>query len=184
MEDSKIMELYWRREEQAIEETRIAYGGKLLPLSERILQNRQDAEENVSDTYLRAWQTIPPERPRYFLAFLQRICRNLAFDRLDWRQAEKRNGQLVALTAELEQCIPDTRQELQIESRQIRALLEAFLRELPKQSRILFLRRYLYGDSISEIAQRYGLGESKVKMQLLRTRKRLHTFLEQEGMAL
>ena len=183
MEDSRIIELYWQREEQAIEETKLAYGGKLYPLSERILRNPQDAEENVNDTYFRAWQTIPPETPRYFLAFLQRICRNLAFDRLDWRQAEKRNGHLVALTAELEQCIPDTRQELGMESWEIRGLLETFLRQIPKQSRILFLRRYLYGDSISEIAQRYGLGESKVKMHLLRTRKRLYTFLEQEGMA-
>ena len=184
MEDTQIIALYLSRQEAAIGETAKKYGGYINRIAYNILRCREDTEEIAADTYLAAWNAIPPEIPRVLKHFLSRIARNLAFDRLDWRQAEKRNGQLVALTAELEQCIPDTRQELQMESRQIRALLEAFLRELPKQSRILFLRRYLYGDSIREIAQRYGLGESKVKMQLLRTRKRLYTFLEQEGMAL
>ena len=110
MEDNEILELYWSRDEQAIAETQASYGVPLLTLANRILSSREDSEETVSDTFLRAWQTIPPERPKDFLAFLRRICRNLAFDRLDWNRAAKRNPRLIALTAELEQCIPDLRQ--------------------------------------------------------------------------
>ena len=164
MEDSKILELYWSRDEQAIAETRASYGLPLLTLANRILSSREDSEETVSDTYLRAWQTIPPERPKDFLAFLRRICRNLAFDRLDWNRAAKRNPELNRLS--------------------LKETLERFLRQLPKESRGIFLRRYLYGDSVGEIAQRYAIGESKVKMQLHRTREKLRRFLEQEGIAL
>ena len=181
MEDSKILELYWRRDQQAIAETRASYECPLLALAERILSSREDAEETVSDTYLRTWQTIPPERPRYFFAFLRRICRNLAFDRLDWSQAAKRNPELIALTAELEQCIPDPRQGEIPDRLSIKEVLERFLRQLPRESRVIFLRRYLYGDSIGEIAKRYAFSESKVKMQLRRTREKLRRFLEQEG---
>ena len=164
MEDSKILELYWSRDEQAIAETRASYGLPLLTLANRILSSREDSEETVSDTYLRAWQTIPPERPKDFLAFLRRICRNLAFDRLDWNRAAKRNPELNRLS--------------------LKETLERFLRQLPKESRGIFLRRYLYGDSVGEIAQRYTVSESKVKMQLHRTREKLRRFLEQEGIAL
>lgn len=184
MEDSKILELYWRRDQRAIAETRVSYESPLLTLAHRILSSREDAEENVSDTFLRAWQTIPPERPRCFYAFLRRICRNLAFDRLDWRQAEKRNPELIALTAEMEQCIPDPRQGEIPDRLSLKEVLEDFLRQLPRESRVIFLRRYLYGDSIGEIAQRYAVSESKVKMQLQRTREKLRRFLEQEGIAL
>lgn len=181
MEDRKIIALYWQRDEQAIEETRKAYGTRLLALSTRILQNKEDSEETVNDTYYRVWQRIPPEKPNFFLAFLQKICRNLALDRLDWNLAAKRNTELIALTAELEQCIPDRQRDPEWESGQIRDALEAFLRQLPKQTRVIFLRRYLFGDTVREIAQKYGLTESKVKMQLLRSREKLSAFLEQEG---
>lgn len=184
MEDNEIIDLYWRREERALEETHTVYGGRLLALSHQILRNKEDAEENVSDTYYRAWKAIPPQRPKVLLAFLQKICRNLALDRLDWRNAAKRNAELIALTAELEQCIPDRQRQQQWESREIGQAMERFLRQIPAQSRIIFLRRYLHGDTVAEIAQRYGIGESKVKMQLHRIRNRLHTFLEQEGIQL
>lgn len=134
MDDSKILELYWSRDEQAIAETRASYGVPLLTLANRILSSREDSEETVSDTYLRAWQTIPPERPKDFLAFLRRICRNLAFARLDWNRAAKRNPKLIALTAELEQCIPDLRQGEISDRLSLKATLEAFLRQLPKES--------------------------------------------------
>ena len=184
MEDSEILELYWSRDEQAIVETRASYGVPLLTLANRILSSREDSEETVSDTFLRTWQTIPPERPKDFLAFLRRICRNLAFDRLDWNQAAKRNPKLIALTAELEQCIPDLRQGEIPDRLSLKEMLERFLRQLPKESRGIFLRRYLYGDSVGEIAQRYAASESKVKMQLHRTREKLRRFLEQEGIGL
>ena len=132
MEDNEILELYWSRDEQAITETRASYGLPLLTLANRILSSREDSEETVSDTFLRTWQTIPPERPKDFLAFLRRICRNLAFDRLDWNRAAKRNPRLIALTAELEQCIPDIRQGEIPDRLSLKATLEAVAASHPQ----------------------------------------------------
>ena len=181
MNDTNIIELYWSRNERAIEETDRAYGRTLLGLSQRILSNQQDAEENVYDTYMRTWETIPPQRPVYFKAFLTKICRCLAFDRLDWRNAAKRNAELVSLTEEMALCIPDRRIDDHMEGKELGRLLEQFLATLPKDSRLIFLRRYLYLDTVTEIAKRYGFSESKVKMQLKRTRAKLQDFLNREG---
>lgn len=181
MEDRQIIDLYFRRDENAITQTAAAYGSKLYNLSHRILQNREDAEESVSDTYLKAWESIPPQRPVYFYAYLSKICRFLAFGRLDWRNAAKRKAEVVELTAEMELCIPDLRNELQMESEELGRLLNEFLGTLPEDSRKIFMRRYWYTDSIAEIAQRYGIGESKVKTRLFRARNALRTFLEKEG---
>ena len=101
MEDAKIIALFWERNEQAVKETDTAYGGKLYGLSNRILNNREDAEESVSDTYMETWKSIPPKQPTYFYAFLASICRNLSLNRLDWRLAAKRNAEVVALTQEM-----------------------------------------------------------------------------------
>lgn len=100
MEDTKIIAMFWERNEQAVKETDTAYGRKLFVLSNNILNNREDAEESVSDTYMEAWKTIPPKRPKYFYAFLASICRNLSLNRLDWRMAAKRNAEVVTLTQE------------------------------------------------------------------------------------
>lgn len=136
------------------------YGGKLYSLSNRILNNREDAEESVSDTYMETWKSIPPKQPTYFYAFLASICRNLSLNRLDWRMAAKRNAEVVALTQEMESCIPDRRQDSEMDRRELRRILERFLESLSKESRLIFLRRYLYVDSVAEIAQRYGISES------------------------
>ena len=184
MEDAKIIALFWERNEQAVKETDTAYGGKLYSLSNRILNNREDAEESVSDTYMEAWNSIPPKRPTYFYAFLAAICRNLSLNRLDWRMAAKRNAEVVALTQEMESCIPDRRQESEVDRRELRRVLENFLESLSKESRLIFLRRYLYVDTVAEIAQRYGISESKVKTQLHRSRQKLRTCLEKEGITL
>ena len=181
MNDADIIDLYWSRNQLAIEETDKAYGRTLLGLSQRILSNKQDAEENVYDTYMRTWETIPPQRPVYFGAFLTKICRCLALDRLDWRNASKRNAELVSLTEEMALCIPDRRIDDRMEGKELGRLLEQFLATLPKDSRLIFLRRYLYVDTVAEIAARYGISESKVKTQLHRTRAKLHTYLAKEG---
>ena len=181
MEDAKIIELFFQRNEQAIKETDTAYGRKLYVLSNNILNNREDAEESVSDTYMETWNSIPPKRPKCFYAFLASICRNKSFNRLDWRLAAKRNAEVVALTQEMETCIPDSRQDGEIDRRELRRVLEAFLDSLSKESRLIFLRRYLYVDTVAEIAARYGISESKVKTQLHRTRAKLHTYLAKEG---
>ena len=181
MEDEKIIALFWARNEQAVKETDIAYGRRLYVLSNNILNNREDAQECVSDTYMETWKSIPPKRPKYFYAFLAAICRNVSLNRLDWYLAEKRKAEVVSLTQEMESCIPDRHLEGDFDRRELRRLLETFLAGLPKESRLIFLRRYLYVDTVAEIAARYGIRESKVKTQLHRTRKKLHAFLEKEG---
>lgn len=183
MEDAKIIALFFARNEQAVKETDTAYGRKLFVLSNNILGNREDAEESVSDTYMETWKSIPPKSPKCFYAFLASICRNMSFNRLDWRLAAKRNAEVVTLTQEMEMCIPDSRQSAEMDRRELRRILEAFLESLSKENRLIFLRRYLYVDTVAEIAARYGISESKVKTQLHRTRAKLHTYLAKEGIA-
>lgn len=181
MEDAKIIELFWTRNEDAIAETDASYGRKLRTLATKILDNREDAEESVSDTYMKTWEIIPPQRPAYFYAFIASICRHLSFHKIDWKQAAKRNAEVVALTAEMELCIPDTRRDREMEAKELGKVLNVFLESLPKETRLIFLRRYWHMDTIAEIAARYGITQSKVKMRLSRTRAKLRTFLEQEG---
>ena len=181
MDDAGIVALYWQRDEDAIRETDRAHGEKLYGLSYRIVQNHEDAEESVSDTYMKAWTTIPPQCPVYLFAYLAKICRYICFGRLDWKNAAKRKADIVQLTAEMELCIPDSSRERRLEGETLGSLLNRFLESLPEESMLIFLRRYWYTDSIQEIAQRYGIGESKVKTQLHRTRNKLRSFLEKEG---
>ena len=181
MEDAEILGLFWNRDEGAIPAAGERYGARLLRLAERMLGSREDAEECVSDTYLNAWNAIPPERPDHLFAYLARVCRNLALDRLDWKNAKKRKAVVVVLTAELEACVPDPRREQVLDSTVIGVLLTVFLEGLPQEARLVFLRRYWYGDTVREVAHRYGYSESKVKMLLLRTRKKLRAYLEKEG---
>ncbi len=181
MEDNKIIELFFTRNEDAICYTAEKYGRRLYVLADRIVKNTQDAEESVSDTYLKAWETIPPQKPHHFFAYLAKICRRTALGRLDWKQAGKRSGEVIALTAEMELCIPDKRRDDQMESRELGRLLDAFLRSQSPENRMVFLRRYWYVDTVSEIAARYGISESAVNMRLSRTRQRLKVYLEKEG---
>ena len=181
MTDIQIIELYWARNEDAIKETDLVYGRKLHTLAERIVQNFEDAQECVSDTYMKTWDTIPPQRPNYFFAYLAKICRNFALGVLDWKNAAKRKGEVVSLTTELEICIPDPAHERRLEGEELGAVLNRFLESLSYENRVIFLRRYWYLDTIAEIADRCGITQSKVKTQLHRTRAKLHTFLEKEG---
>lgn len=181
MEDAEIIELFLVRNEDAIKETDMAYGRRLNTLAWRILHSREDAEESVNDTYLETWRAIPPYHPKYFFAFLASVCRHLSLDKLDWFLAAKRKADVVSLTQEMELCIPDSQYERAMDGKEIGRMLDAFLGSLPKDSRLIFLRRFWYLDTIAEIAQRYGMTESKVKMQLSRTKEKLRVFLEKEG---
>ena len=181
MTDSQIIALFWDRNEDAIQETDRAYGRRLHVLSDRILRNEQDAQESVSDTYLKTWETIPPLRPKHFFGYLAKICRHFALDRLDWRNAAKRRAEVVSLTQEMELCIPDTTRDAEIEGKELGRILDAFLREQTPENRMVFIRRYWYVDTIAEIAQRYGISESAVNMRLNRTRSRLLAYLQKEG---
>ena len=181
MTDAQIIALYWDRNEQAIQETDRVYGRKLHGLADRIVQNFEDAQECVNDTYLKTWDTIPPKRPEYFFAYLAKICRNFALGVLDFKSAAKRKGEVVALTQEMECCIPDPQHERRLEGEELGEVLNRFLESLSVDNRVIFLRRYWYLDTVAEIAHRYGMTESKVKTQLHRTRAKLHSFLAKEG---
>ena len=184
MEDGKILDLYFQRDEEAIRQTEAAHGHKLYTLAYGILNLREDAEESVSDTYLKAWESIPPTRPTYFYAYLAKICRFICFGKLDWKNAAKRKAEIVELTAEMELCIPELSREWPLEAQELGRLLNEFLGTLNEESRRIFMRRYWYADSVAQIAQRFGLGESKVKTRLFRARNQLRSFLEKEGYTL
>ena len=183
MEDAKIIDLYWARNEEAIRQTDAAYGRRLFVLAEKIVQSHEDAEESVSDTYLKAWETIPPQRPQYFFAYLAKICRHFALGKLDWKNAAKRKAEIVALTQEMETCIPDGSRDASAEGKEIGRAMNRFLETLPAESRLIFMRRYWFCDSIAEISARYHISESKVKTRLHRLRMQLSTYLAKEGIA-
>lgn len=181
MEDKAIIELFWVRNEIALKETEKKYGSNLHQLAMKILYCYEDAEESVNDTYLTAWNTMPPTKPLYLFSYLAKICRFKSFEKLDWKTAKKRQAEIVELTAEMETCIPASTLEENFKSEELGHLLNIFLAGLSEEKRLIFMRRYWYGDSINDISQRYGIGESKVKVSLLRTRNKLKKFLEKEG---
>ncbi len=185
MEDNRIIQLYWQRSEDAIEATSAKYGGYCKTIAVNILQNPEDADECVNDTYLHAWDAIPPERPSVFRIWLGRITRNLSLDRYKKARAQKRGGgQVELLLSELESCIPAPGGvEAQLEDKEIALLISRFLRQQKQLGRLVFLRRY-YADSIEQIARRYQMGQSGVKTSLFRTRKALKAYLESEGVAI
>lgn len=181
MDDSKIIELFFARNEDAIKHTDDTYGRRLFHLADNIVHNDQDAEESVNDTYMKAWDTIPPQRPEHFFAYIAKICRNFALKRIDWQKAKKRNAEVVTLTQEMENCIPDTYRNMEADERELGRILDAFLRTLTPENQMVFLRRYWYVDTIAEIAIRYGISESAVQMRLNRTRSKLAMYLAKEG---
>lgn len=181
MEDNQIIELFFARNEDAIKHTDDTYGRRLFVLADNILKNDQDAEESVSDTYMRTWDTIPPQKPRHFFAYLAKICRHFALDKLDWKMAAKRKAEVVSLTQEMENCIPDNGRDRELAGNELGQILDAFLRSLTPENRMVFLRRYWYVDTIAEIAVRYEISESAVQMRLNRTRAKLSAYLEKEG---
>lgn len=181
MRDEQIVALFWARDESALREMEAVYGGKLRRLARGILRGEEDAQECVADTYWKAWETIPPQRPERLFAYLAKICRYLAFDRLDRAGAQKRRAEVVALTEELTECVPDRLAERQLEGRELGELLDGFLAGLDREERTMFLRRYWYGDTIRELAGRYGLTAGGVKSRLYRTREKLRNYLNEEG---
>lgn len=185
MEDSQIIDLYWRRDQRAIGETAGKYGPLLERIAGNILGQRQDAEECVNDTYLRAWNAIPPERPAAFRSWLGRITRNLSLDRWKALRAAKRGGGMEVLLGELAECVPASEDpQRALEDQALADLISAFLRELSRENRIIFLGRYWYGEPVAEIAASLGCGQGKVKSALFRTRKALRAYLEKEGVCL
>ena len=186
MEDCDIIELYWQRDQGAIQETADKYGGYLWNITWNILRCHGDAEECVNDTYLRTWNAIPPARPSAFRAWLGRIARNLSLDRWKQLRTQKRGGDTTEiLLGELDDCVPAPHgTEKALEDRETAALISAFLRGLSRENRVMFLRRYWYGQDLETIAAGLGCSQGKVKSALFRTRKALRAYLEKEGVSL
>ena len=183
IDDIAIVELYLCRDEAAIEHIARRYGARLRRLSYGIVEDMQTAEECENDTYLEAWERIPPHDPRsYLFAFLARIVRNLSIDQCRRRERLKRNAHIVALSAELEACIPAPDDlQCRMEAAELGEVISTFLKGLPKVQRNVFLRRYWYADTVEEICRRYLMGQSRVKSMLFRTRNALRAYLEKEG---
>lgn len=183
MEDAKILDLYWQRDDEAIIQTERKYGTYCLTISDNILHDRQDAEECVNDTWMQAWQTIPPTRPGVLRLFLARITRNLSINRYYSRQTQKRGGGETALVLEeLKDCLAATSDvENDYLAKELGESIRLFVRQLPKREANVFVRRYFFTESMADIAARYVLTENYVMVILSRTRKKLKLHLEQEG---
>ena len=184
MDDERIIELYWQRDEAAVSATDDKYGALLRTLSQGIVSSREDAEECVNDTYLAAWNGMPTDRPAYLGAYLSRIVRNISISRFRKNSAERRGGGMVAeLTDELCRCIPDAAGDVfaEYDSGRLRDVLNRFVGSLDAEKRAIFLRRYFFSDSISGIAERVGISEAKVKTTLFRLRAALKKMLGEEG---
>ncbi len=183
MEDTQIIDLFWRRSEDAISETDKKYGRYCGCIAFHILANREDSDECVNAAYWKVWNAIPPHRPGRLSAFLGKITRNLALSRLEHDRAQKRGGgQVVLALEELEECIPDKR-GIYMEETELSQALNGFLRTLPEERRRIFVSRYWGLTPVKTIAQMYGITEAKVKTVLFRTRQQLKSYLEQEGIS-
>lgn len=184
MEDQKIIDLYWNRSEQAIQETADRYGSYCYAIAYHILASQQDAEESVSDTYLAAWNAIPPQRPNKLSAFLGKITRYISLDRWKHRTRAKRGGGETALCLdELEECVSGSETpEDSVLRKELLEKLNAFLAELSPIQRQVFVCRYWYLESSEEIGKRFGFSPAKVRSMLHRIRGNLGKYLEQEGL--
>ena len=181
MEDHLILDLYWNRDENAIRETDRKYGAHCRQIAQSILKNRQDVEECINDTWLRAWNAIPPQRPFVLRTYLGKITRNLALSTWEKNRAQKRGGgQVPAVLEELEACVSDS-PEFRMEEADLSRLLDRFVRSLPEKERCVFVRRYWYLDSVAEIGHRYHMASGSVKSSLYRSREKLRKCLEREG---
>ena len=182
MEDRNIIELFEARNEMALDLCKKKYDRFCFHIADRILGSREDAEEIVNDTFLKAWNTIPPQKPESVKAYLGMLTRQGALNRAESRAAEKRGGGQVEIAlSELEECLADSGTDM-LDSILLRDALNRFLRALPSKTRILMIQRYWYMCSIEEIAKKNGITENHVKVTLHRTRAKLKEFLEKEGL--
>lgn len=182
MDDEKILFLFAQRQDAALAETAAKYGKLCFRVADNILCNEQDSEECVNDTWLRAWNSIPPERPQKLSCYLARVTRNLAITRFRSRRAQKRGGgQLPLVLDELAECVsggPDPQQNL--ESRELSERIDRFLSELDPGVRDVFVARYFFAASVSELSERTGRSKAAINSILQRTRKKLQTYLKEE----
>ena len=181
MDDLQIIQLYFARDEQAIRETDRKYGKLCFQVANNLLACREDAEECVNTAYLALWNKIPPTHPKSFKAYICKITRNLSLKKLEFAHAMKRSDHTVVSLSEIEATLPDHRVAQGMEDEELGKRISSFLRKEKELDRNVFLRRYWFFDSISDIASRYALNENSVKSILFRTRNRLRAYLEKEG---
>lgn len=185
MEDAKIIDLYFGRDETAIEETDRKYGTYCRGVAWNILQSAEDSEECVNDTWLRAWNAMPPQRPGVLRQFLAKITRNLSLDRFRASHAQKRgSGEVPLALEELKECVGAGDPATDAERKLLEALIGQFLQRLSPRDRNVFLRRYFYMESHKDIAARYGMKEANVRLCLSRTRQKLRDYLRKEDFPL
>lgn len=183
MTDEKIVELYWKRDEDAIVETQQKYGHYLTKIAYNILQDMEDSLESVNDTYMHAWKSIPPHRPNVLSTYLAKITRRVSIDVFRKKHREKRiPSEYTSSLSELEECISDTSTtEEKIEVELLAKAISDYLRTISKEARTLFIGRYFFMDSLKDVAKYCGMSEAKAKSMLYRTRCGLKAYLEQEG---
>ena len=183
MDDRTIIQHYWDREERALSETAEKYGRFCSSIADNILKNREDTKECVNDTYLKTWNTIPPQRPEIFPAFLGKIVRNLAVDRYRMSGSERRGGgQTETVLEELDECLPDRSAEIECEVSELSIALDEFLETLPEKKRKILVLRYWYTESVQDIAVELHMSESNVSATLNRLRKKLRSYLTERGL--
>lgn len=183
MKDEAIIKLYWQRDEEAIELTKAKYGPYCYSIADNILHSSEDSEECVGDTYLRVWNSIPPQWPEKLKLFLGRITRNLAIDRYKYNRASKRgSGETELILDELGECISSPEDvDSQVEAKELAASISCFLRRLPDRDRAVFVRRYYFAESAEVIGKRFTLSPGNVGVILSRVRAKLRKYLEKEG---
>lgn len=186
LSDSKIIGLYFDRNENAIKQSQEKYGGYCYTIAYNILDNKEDSEECVNETWLRAWNAIPPKKPSKLGSFFGRISRNIALDKYKSDNRLKRgNGEMTVILDELESCIPDsTATEEAVELKMLEDILQDFLKTLSQRDCAVFLSRYWFAMPLKEIAKKYSLRESTVKSSLFRSRGKLKNLLEKEKITL
>lgn len=181
MEDKRIVELFFERSEKAIEESEKKYGRYCYAVALSILASKEDADEVINDTYLRAWNSIPPQKPTKLGAFLSRIARNLALDRYDARRKDRENLEMERTLEELAECMPETSRNSMSDELALRQAVNSFLGSLDEKTRIIFMRRYWYMMPVKEVARLSRESESNVKTILFRTRNTFKEHLRKEG---
>ena len=182
MEDNKIISLFFERSEQAIKELDCKYGSAIKKTAANILNNRQDVEECVNDTYLKTWNSIPPHTPNPLVGYVCRIARNLAINRYHTNNAEKRGGNYDLVLDEMQECIPSgVNIETDYEAKELSAAINRFLFTLDQEDRFLFVRRYWYADSVSDLAAITNGSANRISVRLFRLREKLRNTLLKEG---
>jgi RNA polymerase sigma-70 factor (ECF subfamily) len=182
LDDKEIIDLFYARSEQAIIELSAKYGLVCQKVARNILNNNLDAEECVNDAYLGAWNTIPPQKPNPLLTYICRIVRNLSIMKYHANTAVKRNSYYDVVLDELEECIASSGMvEEEMTAKELSVAIDCFLDTLDQENRVMFVRRYWYSDSISDIAERIHVSNNNVSVRLLRTREKLRNYLKKEG---